>query len=219
MDTGVHRLHTIEIQARKFNALLSAPAELNYGAVDVQAALPSKAEGWYVIPRWQAVGPTYRKAVEIAFEWLIVNRPDTIDYKWVDLKNACQHPRTARIMGQIYHAQQTDLLLVPAQLGIHYSGWSVQKVQRKFVDPEFGLDTFSVACMLAVHPGRMIPLDPANPLHSKWINCPGDGNLEGAGMFFMNPTLGYLLSFRGDEDPIDVGSATAWRPIPRGKSW
>ncbi len=218
MNVGVHHLHTLEIQVSKSQQFLSSAADVNRDAVSMDTH-PEKAEGWYVMPRWQAVADTYPKAVEAAFELLIISRPDTIEYSPLQLKGACQHPRTARIFNEIYRAQQSDLLLLPAQLGFQYTGWSVQQVQGTLKGSEFGLDTFAVAYMLAMHPGRMIRLDAGSKFQSKWINCPGDGDHEGAGWFFMNPTLHYGLIPRGESDPISVGSATAWRPIPRGKSW
>ncbi len=138
----------------------------------INQPLPEGAEGWFAIPRWEQITPTYEEAVKRVFILL----KETRDGKFYNcredqlgLQSLRQHDRTVR-MFQILGEQQQgkDILVVPAQFGLRHRGRSVRRAREVFKANEFGLGSFAVGCILLTHPEREIQWE---QLH---IDCAGD---------------------------------------------
>ncbi|MFA6338797.1 MAG: hypothetical protein WCW87_01945 [Candidatus Paceibacterota bacterium] len=133
-------------------------------------SLPLNTEGWFAIPRWDKVASTYNEAVEKVLK-LVAHR--------LKLQNCCegslgsrylrQCSQTAKMFQRLGDQQKGyDILVVPAQFGFKYRGYSVESVRNNLEDNEFPLGVFAVACMLLTHPKREIQ---DNQLH---VDCAGD---------------------------------------------
>lgn len=132
--------------------------------------LPANAEGWFAIPKWENIAPTYGEAVEKMIAAIKLKRK---------IENCCGHmleseylrqnPRTTEMFKQISQEQKDyNVLVVPAQFGLYHKGRSIQEARQAFAPNEFGLGAFAVASMLLTHPER----------ETRWeqihIDCAGD---------------------------------------------
>mgnify|MGYP001574395251 CR=1 FL=1 len=139
-------------------------------------ALPDGAEGWFAIPQWQKIAPTYNEAVEKVLALIASKRKF---YNWREGQlgpdRLRQHPRTAHALDVIAEQQKNaDILIVPAQFGKRHAGRSVRRAREVFTSPEFGLDAFTNAVMLLTHPERLTRFE------DLWIDCAGDEYAPGA---------------------------------------
>ncbi|MCK5059831.1 MAG: hypothetical protein KAR00_01630 [Candidatus Pacebacteria bacterium] len=129
--------------------------------------LPANAEGWFAIPRWERMSPTYGEAVQIVFGMIKRTRNDKFYTPCpLDLNRRVQ---TVAMLKNIGDQQRgSDILVIPAQFGVRYRGMSVRRV-REIVDTlEFGMGVFQVAIMLLTHPERF------QQFYNLWIDCAGD---------------------------------------------
>jgi len=136
-------------------------------SITEQPLLPN-AEGWFAIPKWQTLAPTYGKAVEkmftiIASQWKFHNyRKGQLGVDYFR-----QHAKTVQMIGQLGDEQHNfDILVVAAQFGLRHRGRSVRRARTVFAKNEFGLGVFAVGCMLLTHPERLW-----GQLH---VDCAGD---------------------------------------------
>ncbi len=113
------------------------------------------AEGWFVIPRWEKVAPTYGEAVKIVFKLFK-------QYRWcsfsnhilLDSKHFRQSQKSIEIWKKIYEEQKNEnLLLVQAQTGKHHFS-SVRRARKIMKKNEFGLGAFAIGVILLTHPER-----------------------------------------------------------------
>ena len=119
-----------------------------------------EAEGWFVIPRWNALAPTYNEAVALVLEKLAAARKfsnrisDDADKTSSDYLR--QTPRSV-IAENILADQQgnNDMIVFAGQFGLRYRGTSVRRARAIMAGNEFGLGIFAIACMLLTHPQRM----------------------------------------------------------------
>ena len=154
-----------------------------------KVALPDGAEGWFAIPRWQKIAPTYNEAVEKVLAMIASKRKF---YNWREGQlgpdRLRQHPRTAHALDLIAEQQKgADLLIVPAQFGKRHAGRSVRRAREVFTSPEFGLDAFTNAVMLLTHPERLTRYE------DLWIDCAGDEYAPDADGGFDNaPVFSFL---------------------------
>jgi hypothetical protein len=164
------------------------------GSVDESIAkrdLPTTdAEGYFAIPRWQKIAPTYGEAVQIVLNLIKQTRGGEFhNYREGKLgpKYLRQHVRTVEKFQQLGD-QQTghDVLVFPAQFGIFHRGRSVRRAREVMTANEFNLDAFSVGIMLMTQPERLQHLD------DLWIDCAGDEYAPGAdGRFSEAPCFGF----------------------------
>jgi hypothetical protein len=132
--------------------------------------LPQGAEGWFAIPRWEAVAPTYNEAVERILEILakkrrISNRiAGRLSEKYLRQTERCQLAET------ILADQQPgcDILVVAAQAGMLHRGCSARRTRASLAGNEFCLGAFAVASLLITHTERLSVGD------SLMIDCGGD---------------------------------------------
>ncbi|NQU82423.1 MAG: hypothetical protein HQ539_00540 [Parcubacteria group bacterium] len=145
------------------------------GSADEKLAeqpLPSGAEAWFAIPRWEVVADIYGEAVEKVFAVISQTR----DGKFYNYRKGKigpeylrQHDRTVAMFKGLGEQQDNpDILLVPAQFGLRHRGKSVRRARELFIANEFGLGAFEVGCMLLTHPERLVSYD------DLFIDCAGD---------------------------------------------
>jgi len=134
--------------------------------------LPEYAEGWFVIPKWQTVAPTYGEAVRNILDRIKETRNGAF---WncregqIDSGRFRQSARTVDMLQKIGNKQKDyDIIVVPAQFGIQYRDLSVDQARELFTKNEFGLDAFIVGIMLLTHPERLQQYD------DLWIDCAGN---------------------------------------------
>ena len=137
------------------------------------ASLPENAEGWFAIPRWEKIAPTYGEAVRKVLD-LIKQTRDGAFHNWREGRfgpHELLQFFEAEQQFKYFGAEQEgyDILVVPAQFGMRHRGCSVRHARRRMSQGnEVGLGIFAVGIMLLTHPER---LQDDNDL---WINCAGD---------------------------------------------
>jgi hypothetical protein len=177
--------------------------------------LPKRTEGWFAIPRWQAIAKTYSEATQKVLDLIKNNRNNRFhnycDGK-IDVRHFRQFNKTARmfqVLGE--HQKDKDILIVPCQFGKYYAGCSIRRAREIMDDSEFGLNVFSIGIMLLTHPERLLHRDDV------WADCAGDDlscdGFDRAPCFY----------FEGDEVRFDMsdincyhaycGSASAQLPF------
>lgn len=177
--------------------------------------LPEGAEGWFAIPKWQAVADTYGKAVEKIFALIAESRK---------FKNWCEgelgekylrlSETTEKMFTKFCEKQEGDIIIISAQFGLRHRGRSVRRAREVFANNEFGLGAFAIGAMLLTHPEREQIWD---QLH---INCSGDEyNSSGFGGFvnvplfyWRNGELVFYDAWMGGRAVKHFGSASGFVP-------
>jgi len=163
----------------------------------VALPLPKHAEGWFAIPRWQNIAPTYGEAVE-KVSALIVSRRTFYNYRQGKLaaRYLRQHARTEKFLRQVGDQQKDfDILVVAAQFGLRFRGKSVRRSRVLFEKNEYGLGAFAIGIMLLTHPERLVRWE---QLH---VDCAGDEySADGDGVFSEAPY------FYFDDDELRFGT-------------
>ncbi|MGC9602919.1 MAG: hypothetical protein ABSF47_00365 [Minisyncoccia bacterium] len=152
--------------------------------------LPANAEGWFAIPKWQSVAPTYGEAVQKVLDLIKKTRDGKFyNYREGQLgpKNLRQSEKSAKIFQKLGEEQKDhDILVVAAQFGILHRGRSVRRALEVMKDNQFGLGAFAVGIMILTHPERLQNYD------DLWIDCAGDEFSPGAdGVFGRAPRFGF----------------------------
>lgn len=137
-----------------------------------EAGLPENAEGWFAIPRWEKVAPTYSEAVQKVLD-LIKQTRNGAFYNYRDGElgpNQLRQSQKSTTMFQKLGDEQKDqdILVVPAQFGIRHRGRSVRRAREVMNANECGLGAFAIGIMLLTHPERLQHYD------DLWIDCAGD---------------------------------------------
>ncbi len=164
--------------------------------------LPAGAEGYFAIPKWEKVAPTYNEAVEKVLA-LIAQSRKLYNYREGHLGQQYlrQHSRTAKMFQTLGEQQPDhDILVVPAQFGLTHRGRSIRRAREVFTGNEVGFGAFAVGIMLLTHPERLVDYD------SLWIDCPGDEYAPDAGGDFYWAPCFY---FRVDEVRFDASGVGA----------
>jgi hypothetical protein len=75
----------------------------------VQRPLPENAEGWFAIPRWQKIAPTYAEAVQKVLDTIEKTRGNLYNYRGgqIDAQHLRQSAKTAK-MFEVFGEQQKD---------------------------------------------------------------------------------------------------------------
>ena len=132
--------------------------------------LPDEPEGWFAIPRWQAVAATYNEAVEKVLDLLAAKRrfSNRIAGRLGE-KYLRQTERTA-LAERILADEQIgcDILVVAAQFGMLHRGCSSRRTRASLAGNEFGLGVFAIASLLLTHPERLSAGD------TLMLDCGGD---------------------------------------------
>lgn len=168
------------------------------GSVASTSPLPDGAEGYFAIPRWEKIAPTYGEALEKVFRALKNSRSGRFhNYHEGQLgSNYLREEKANRAKWDRFAGRQgADIVVVPAQFGMYFRGMSVRRVREKFTDNEFGLGAYHVAIMLLTHPERLATGS------ELWVYAPGDEySYRGDGKFELAP----FFYFRAGEIGFDV---------------
>jgi hypothetical protein len=147
----------------------------NIGFADEKLAegtLPPNAEGWFAIPRWEKIASTYGEAVQKVLDLIKQNRNiEFFNYRkgLLGLQLLRQSQKSAKAFQKLGDEQKDyDILVVPAQFGLHHRDRSVYQAREVMNASEFGLGAFSIGIMILTHPERLMN---HNDL---WIDCAGD---------------------------------------------
>lgn len=155
-----------------------------------EASLPENAEGWFAIPRWEKVAPTYGEAVQKVLDLIKQTRNGAFyNYREGELgPNQLRQSTKAKSVLQKLGDEQKDhdILVVPAQFGIRHRGRSVRRAREVMNANECGLGAFAIGIMLLTHPERLQHYD------DLWIDCAGDEFAPRAGGDFSgSPYFGF----------------------------
>ena len=173
--------------------------------------LPADAEGWFAIPsvsalarihfpKITAAGEQYCQSVNLVLRKIAVDHTFTNYCEgFIDQGHLRVHARTQQALEVIESWQQdSDILMVPAQLGMKHRGRSVHRARERFMGNEFGLTSLAVGSILLTHPSRLGQWDELD------MDCLGDE--------FDDPAS----NVRFDETPIfhfvlgKIGFNTRW---------
>jgi hypothetical protein len=152
--------------------------------------LPGGAEGYFAIPRWDKVAPTYGEAVQKVLD-LIKQTRDGKFYNYIEGQLGPQYLRqqvkTVAAFQRLGEAQSGyDILVVPAQFGLAHRGRSVRRACEVMNASEFGLGLFAGLMMLLTHENRL------QHYNDLWMDLPGDERDPDAdGSFDFAPYLGF----------------------------
>jgi len=139
--------------------------------------LPSNAEGWFAIPRWEKLGSSYGEAVDKVLA-TIKSKRTLYNYSegQTGPEYLRQHAKTVKAFQKLGNEQKGhDILIVPCQFGLRHRGRSVRRAREVMNAVEFGLGAFAVGCMILTHPEREVKWE---QLH---VDCAGDEFSPGAG--------------------------------------
>ena len=144
--------------------------------------LRSGSEGWFAIPRWQAIAATYGEALELVLEALKKQRKGKFEnYRKGQLgPNRLRETDRKRLAFERLSSEQSghDILVVAAQFGLRHRGRSVRRARAVMGGKEFGLGAFENGIMLLTHQDRLMNYD------DLWIDCAGDEfSSDAAGQF------------------------------------
>jgi hypothetical protein len=170
-----------------------------------EGVLPENAEGWFAIPRWEKVAPTYGEAVQKVLDLIKQTRNGAFyNYREGELgPNQLRQSAKAKSVFQKLGDEQKDqdILVVPAQFGIRHRGRSVRRAREVMNANECGLGAFAIGIMLLTHPERLKHYD------DLWIDCAGDEFAPDADDGFSESPYFKFDGGRVRFDAGDVGSA------------
>lgn len=184
----------------------------------VNKPLPPGAEGLFAIPRYELIYSSDIDAIKGVLN-LIKEHTGNRFYNWCGDKINNLHWRRSEQFLSFWNKLKEqqgdcDILIVPAQFGFRYRGFSCRNVRTilKNRSLEFGLGIFEVGIMLLTHPERLSYKD------DLWIDCVGDEYSKSViGSYFEHVPC---FSFNGNKIDFDVfwdgrvswysGSATAF---------
>lgn len=179
------------------------------GFADERVALrevPKHAEGWFAIPKWQTIAPTYAEAVRKVLDAIKKARNGKFyNYRDGQITNErLRQSAKAETMFQKLGDEQKDhdILVMAAQFGLRHRGRSVRRAREVMQANECGLGAFAVGIMILTHPERLSHYD------DLWIDCAGDEfDDPGAGGRFDHAPFFYFLGGRVRFDAGWCGSA------------
>ena len=179
-----------------------------------EISLPPGAEGFFAIPHWSKVAPTYQAAVEKVLDLLDKAYGGRFtNYRKGELgpQFLRETSKKARAMEALQQTQNADILLVPAQFGLRHRGRSVRRARAVMNGGEFGLGAYEIGIMLLTHPDRLQNVD------DLWPDCAGDkfspdadGDFQRVRFFtFFDGGLGFYADFVSSADAY-YGSASGF---------
>jgi hypothetical protein len=180
---------------------------------------PTGAEGWFAIPRWQTIAPTYGGAVQRVLDAIKKARSGRFHNcreGQLGPDRLRQSAKTEKVFQTLGDEQKDHgILVVAAQFGLRHRGRSVrQALELMNVRGEFGLGAFAAGIMLLTHPERLMNSD------DLWIDCAGDefapdanGGFSRAPVFlFYGGEIRFGANNWVDNADEDSGSASAFLP-------
>jgi len=165
-----YRPINIEIQVKRLCRIFDCHGSANHELLEAiktgHVKLPEGAESWFAVPNWRKLGRifgnTYLDAVQTMLMALRANLVDKFTCH-LDLTGN-QYPFSLRqkvksddVWKNIRNRQNdSDILIIPGQLGLRHFGLTDTQAFEKMVNGEFPLGVFANGCMLLTHPDRMI---------------------------------------------------------------
>jgi len=134
--------------------------------------VPKHAEGWFAIPKWQTIAPTYAEAVQKVLDAIKKARNGKF-YNYRDGQitgeRLRQSAKTEAVFQKLGREQKDhDILVVAAQFGLRHRGRSVRRAREVMQANECGLGAFAVGIMILTHPERL------SHYNDLWLDCSGD---------------------------------------------
>ncbi|MBU3942584.1 hypothetical protein KKA24_01220, partial [Patescibacteria group bacterium] len=134
-----------------------------------EVALPPNAEGWFAIPRWEKIAPTYGEAVQKVLDLIKQTRNGKF-HNYCEGQLGSQYLRQSQKLVKAFQKfgdeqKDFDILVVPAQFGLRHRGRSVRRAREVMNASEFGLGAFAIGIMILTHPERLQYYD------DLWIDC------------------------------------------------
>lgn len=167
--SGYHYPKDVIAQTNKLRELFH---DVGFANEQMQRPDVANAEGYFAIPRWQVVAPTYGEAVKIVLDALKKAYKGRFkNWREGELGPTFlrQSAKSVAFWEQVGEEQQGfDILLIPAQFGIRHRGRSVRRAREVMESNECGLGAFAVGIMLLTHEDRLQHRD------DLWIDCAGD---------------------------------------------
>lgn len=182
--------------------------------------LPPETEGWFVIPRWQALASNYSEAVKKVINKINeIEGGSLINYLEKDLETKSFYQSTESIEAlQKLEINQpnTNFLVVAAQFGYLHKGQSPCRVLELIKInndnskvKEFPLGLYAVGMMLLTHFDRLNNRDDL-----LWIDCLGDRiTTENNSLLYpciMRNGGRIIVNARANHASDDYGSATGF---------
>jgi hypothetical protein len=161
--------------------------------------LPPHAEGWFAIPSWYKIAPTYGHAVQKVLDLIRENRNGKL-YNWFEnqpqyLRQSIKTAKAFQMFGD--EQKDPDILVVPAQFGLRHRGRSVRRAREVMNAGEFGLGAFAIGVMILTHSERL------QTYEDLWIDCAGDEFSPDADGRFGDAPCFYFL----EDDRVGYGPA------------
>ena len=179
---------------------------LELRTADLQVAdgkLPEDAEGWFLVPRWEKIAPTYGEAVQKVLDLIKKTRGGRFyNYREgrIGPQFLRQSEKSAAAWRKIGEEQKDhDVLVVPAQFGLLHRGRSVRRAREVMFDNQFGLGAFAIGIMLLTHPERLQHYD------DLWIDCAGDEHSPGGDGVFSDAPIFIFYDGKVEFDANDCG--------------
>lgn len=129
--------------------------------VDFPETLPvmdKRAEGYFLIPKWEKIAPTYNEALQKVLDAIKSTRPF---YNWVEGKIGPEYLRESKDKG-------TTPEVLACQLGKLHKGESVASVRINKPKDEILLGAYEVGIIILTHPEVL------EKWEDLWLDCPGD---------------------------------------------
>jgi hypothetical protein len=108
-----------------------------------ERAVPANAEGWFAIPKWQTIAPTYSEAVQKVLDAVKKARNGKFqNYRdgQINGERLRKSAKTASVFQKLGDEQKNhDILVVTAQFDIRHRGRSVRRAREVFSQNEMGL--------------------------------------------------------------------------------
>lgn len=165
---ATYRLRPIEAQVTELRKAF--PVLGNCHEKLSRLPLPDEPEGWFAIPRWQALAPTYNEAVEAMLGVLASRRRFSNRIAGRLGEKYLRQTERSRLAETTLAELQpgNDILVVAAQAGMFHRGCSARRTRVALAGNEFCLGVFAIGCMLLTHPERLSNGD------ALMIDCGGD---------------------------------------------
>jgi hypothetical protein len=174
-EVGSHRIYPPTYQLRPVEAQVTElrkvfPALSSCHEKLGRLPLPDEPEGWFAIPRWQALAPTYNQAVEMLLDILASRRRFSNRIIGRLGEKYLRQTERSKLAEDILADQQAgnDILVLAAQAGMLHRGCSARRTRAAMAGNEFGLGVFAFGCMLLTHPERL------SDSEALMVDCSGD---------------------------------------------
>lgn len=166
-----YSLVSLRSQIRRLRSLFP---QLNNNHIDVgELEIPSLAEGWGAIPRWNLIASDYQEATFIVLHQLRKSRRGKVQNHLIDCledNNLSRSERTIMAEDYLYEQQSNcDIIIFPFQWGLNHRDRSPRRAIQCFSGSEFGLGLFATTCLLLTNSKRLA----AKGDYLNWA-CAGD---------------------------------------------